>query len=135
MKLIIAAIAVVAAFWCGYGLSTYRNISVFLPEMTRAGNASDASILIRSIDLIDKGDIPTLRAKLFAMTYAKISNPMPSVGFDWRGFLGAPLENMDEATDYTRQHANEQIAAVRTDIKRLCQSPPQTETYKWVCSR
>ncbi len=101
MKLLIAAIAIVTAFWSGYGLSTYRYLSVFLPEMTRSGGASDASILIRSIDLIDKGDIPTLRAKLFAVTYTKINGPPPMGGFGWRDFLGAPLEDIEEATSYS----------------------------------
>jgi len=135
MKLIVTGIAVLAAFWAGYGLCAYRYTSVLLPEAMRSRNVWDASIHVRSIELIDKGDIPALRAKLFVVADTELNTPMPASIFGWRNLINGPLETIDEPWDSVRQQSDERAAKVRAEIKRLCQSPPQTESYRRVCGR
>src|SRR5256885_14679361 len=108
MKVILVAVCIVAAFWAGYGLSSYRAYAVALPALSRAQDVSNAAILIRSVDLIDRGDIVPLRAKLVAVAKVSTDSPNRSSGFSWKGLLSGPLEDTT-ALELTRQSTDAQL--------------------------
>jgi len=135
MKGIAVAICVIAGFWAGYGLSSYRAYAVTLPELSRAQEISNAGILIRSVDLIDRGDIAPLRAKLVAVAKVSTDNPTRPSGFSWKGFLFGPLEDTADSVERMRQSTDEQLSSIRADIARICLTAPATDAYRHVCGR
>src|SRR6266850_2209538 len=93
MKRLAVAIGFLAAFWVGYGLCSYRAYGVAFPELAMSQRVHSASIYMRSVELIDRGEIAPLRAKLLGVTKVYVSTPRPTAQFTWKGFLLGPFED------------------------------------------
>jgi hypothetical protein len=141
MKVVAIILACIASFWIGYGLATSRAYRAAFPEFSRSRDVANASVLIRFADLIDKGDIAPLRAKLLAVAKVTVAHPAPVPAFDWKniadwnGLAIGPFDGTSEIIDSMHQETEARALAVRGDILRLCQNAPITDTYKYVCDR
>ena len=135
MKRLAVAIGFLAAFWVGYGLCSYRAYGVAFPELAMSQRVHSASIYMRSVELIDRGEIAPLRAKLLGVTKVYVSTPRPTAQFTWKGFLLGPFEDTSYLTVITPQQTEASAADIRTKLARLCQSAPETDSYRFICGR
>jgi hypothetical protein len=135
MKIAAIVVGVLAAFWLGYGLCAYRAYGVLLPMLSRSRDVSNASLMIKFVDLIDRENTVALRAKLLAIAKVSMDNPGPSPGYSVKSFLRSPLESIADPVDSIQQSTASQLVTIRADITRLCQTSPATDTYHYVCGR
>jgi hypothetical protein len=135
MKIAAIVIGVLAAFWLGYGFCSYRSYRVLLPMLSQSRDVSNASLMIKFVDLIDGEKTVALRAKLLAIAKVSIENADPSPGYSVKSFLRGPLESIAEPMEAIRQSTVSQLVTIRADITRLCQTSPATDTYRYVCGR
>jgi hypothetical protein len=141
MKVIAILLACIASFWSGYYLASSRAYGIAFPEFSRSRDLANASLLVRFTDLIDKGDIAPLRAKLLAVAKIMVANPAPVPAFDWKniadwkGLALGPFDGSVAMIDSMHRETEARASTVRGDIMRLCQNAPITETYKYVCDR
>jgi hypothetical protein len=135
MRVVAVAIGIVAAFWAGYGLCSYRAYGLVFPELSRSQATSDASFLIRYVDLIDRGDVVSLRAKLLAVAKVNITPSPPTSRFAWKSFFPGPLEDVGGLVASTRHDTDTRIAAIQAELARICENPPATDTYRSICGR
>jgi len=130
-------VGLAAAFWAGYGLCAYRNWMVW-PTLMQSSQVSNARIMIKFADLIDRDSAAAVRAKALAIAKVSTDDPAPWPGYSFGAFLGGPLQSTTESQevlDSTRQATASQVTAIRGDIARLCTTSPATDTYRYVCGR
>ena len=135
MKIAALVIGVLAAFWLGYGFCAYRAYGLLFPILSRSRDVTNASLMIKFVDLIDGENTVALRAKLLAIAKVSSENSAPSPGYSLKSFLRGPLESIAEPMESIRQSTASQLVTIRADITRLCQTSPATDTYRYVCGR
>jgi hypothetical protein len=87
MKIVALVIGLAAAFWAGYGLCSYRAYGVVSPMLSQWRDVSNASLMIKFVDLIDRQDTVALRAKLLATAKALTENPVPPPSHSVKSFM------------------------------------------------
>jgi hypothetical protein len=135
MKLLVVALGIVAAIWVGYALCSYRAYGVLVPELARSQRASTALVLVRFVDVLDRGELAPLRAKLLAVAKENTLPDPPSFRFSFGGFLLGPFETSSGAIGWTRKTTDENLVEISSNLARLCQTSPQTDSYKFICGR
>jgi hypothetical protein len=135
MKIVVLFVALAAAFWAGYDLCAYRAYGAILPTLSQSRDVSTASLMIKFVDRIDKGDTAALRGKLLAIAKVTTENPNSQPGYSFRSGLLGPLESTADITKSIRAATEAELVTVHADIARLCQTSPETDTYRYVCSR
>lgn len=134
MKVVALVVGIVAAaFWACYGVCAYRAYGVVFQGFMESHAASDASLMIRFVDLIDHENVPALRAKLLAIAKVSTDYSVPSPGYSLKALLRGPFES--DSMEWTRDTTASQLKTARADITRLCQTSPATDTYRYVCGR
>lgn len=120
MKWLVALVAVTVAFFAGHALATYRMVQL-LSELQRSDALSDASILLRSVDVLDKGELSSLRVKLLAVAMVQIE-PSPSNFWTWRSVVLGPFEDLGQhSLDWLREQSEHEAEVLLREFKRLCE--------------
>jgi hypothetical protein len=135
MKIAALVIGVLATFWLGYGFCAYRAYGLLFPILSQSRDVSNASLMIKFVDLIDGENSVALRAKLLAIAKVSSENSVPSPGYSVKSFLRGPFESIAEPMESIKQANASQLVTIRADITRLCQTSPATDTYRYVCGR
>ena len=135
MKRLAVAIGFIAAFWVGYGLCAYRAYGVTYAQVARSNLVFNASLLMRSVELIDRGETGPLRAKLLGVAKVYASNPSPTSQYTWKSFLLGPFEDTSNLAATTPRQTEDNAAAIRAKLDHICQAAPATDSYRLICGR
>ena len=133
MKNVAIFISLTISFWLGYDLCSYRAYGRIIPEMLRSERVHTASLAVRFVDLIDRGEIAPLRAKLTVIAKTSLLKDPPVSGVPWGNLFAGPFEKFEDALDWTRTDTERVETEARSELARICQSAPATDSYRVAC--
>ena len=133
MKNVAILFSLAISFWLGYDLCSYRAYGRIFPEMMRSERVHTASLFVRFVDLIDRGDIAPLRAKLTVIAKTDLMIDPPNIGASWKNLLVGPFERFEKGLDSIRNDTASVETEARSGLAQICRDAPATDSYRTAC--
>lgn len=126
--IVLVAVVATLGVWCGYTVSGYRFSAYLYPAMAQSRAVNDASMSLRFVELIDRGDVPTLRRKLLVLAHSNLTIASPQMTIrdllSWKAAANSVTGPLHEAEIIDELNANNTSQAnnLRTRLHTLCEA-------------
>lgn len=94
MKAFLAMLLLSLVSGAGHVRFSFHMTHELLPSLQRSQSLHLASLMLRSVELLDEGEGSDLRTKLVGVARAEVEAPL-SVPINWRAILAPPIQGLE----------------------------------------